>query len=77
MERIWSLLMLHILSVCAPAVTVVREHALALARTSVDRDEAVRELEPLCGGRRVAVVRARQQVLSVRRGGGRRSTLTE
>jgi hypothetical protein len=42
----------------------VREHALALARTSVDRDEAVRELEALCGGRRVAVVRARQQVLS-------------
>ena len=42
----------------------VREHALALARTSVYRDEAVRELEALCGGRRVAVVRARQQVLS-------------
>jgi hypothetical protein len=42
----------------------VREHALALARTSVDRDEAVRELEALCEGRRVAVVRARQQMLS-------------
>ena len=41
----------------------VREHALALARTSVDRDEAVRELEALCEGRRVAVVRARQQML--------------
>ena len=42
----------------------VREHALSLARTSVDRDEAVRELEALCEGRRVAVVRARQQMLS-------------
>ena len=42
----------------------VREHALALARTSVDRDEAVRQLEALCEGRRVAVVRARQQMLS-------------
>jgi len=42
----------------------VREHALALARTSVNRDEAVRELEALCEGRRVAVVRARQQMLS-------------
>ena len=41
-----------------------RACALDLARTSVDRDEAVRELETLCGGRRVAVVRARQQVLS-------------
>jgi hypothetical protein len=27
----------------------VRELALALARASVDRDEAVRELEALCG----------------------------
>ena len=42
----------------------VREHALALARTSVDRDEAVRELEALSGGRRVAVVRARQLLSS-------------
>ena len=42
----------------------VRKHALTLARTSVDRDEAVRELEALCEGRRVAVVRARQQMLS-------------
>ena len=42
----------------------VRELALALARTSADRDEAVRELEAMCDGRRVAVVRARQQLLS-------------
>ena len=42
----------------------IREHALARARTSVARDEAVRELEALCEGRRVAVVRARQQMLS-------------
>jgi hypothetical protein len=40
----------------------VRERALSLARSDVDRDEAVRELELACGGRRVAAVRARQQL---------------
>jgi hypothetical protein len=42
----------------------VREHALALARTSVDPDDAIRELEAMSGGRRVAVVRARQLLSS-------------
>lgn len=43
---------------------VVRERALSLARSEVGREEAVRELEASCGGRRVAVVRARQQLLA-------------
>lgn len=41
---------------------VIREQALALAMSGVDRDEAVRELERSAAGRRVAVVRARQQM---------------
>ena len=41
---------------------VIREHALALATSGADRDEAVRELERSAAGRRVAVVRARQQM---------------
>ncbi|MCI0637091.1 MAG: hypothetical protein L0206_24720 [Actinobacteria bacterium] len=41
---------------------VVREHALLLARTVPDEDEAVRELESASGGRRVAAVIARRQV---------------
>ena len=41
---------------------VIREQALALATSGVDRDEAVRELERSAAGRRVAVVRARQQM---------------
>ncbi|HET8526972.1 MAG TPA: hypothetical protein VFM81_10100 [Actinomycetota bacterium] len=41
---------------------VIREQALALATSGVDRDEAVRELERSAAGRRVAVVRARQQI---------------
>lgn len=42
----------------------IRERALSLARSGVERDEAVRELETSSGGRRVAVVRARQQIAS-------------
>jgi hypothetical protein len=41
---------------------VVREQALTLARSGVDREEAIRELESASGGRRVAAVRARQQI---------------
>jgi len=41
---------------------VIREQALALATSGSDRDEAVRELERSAAGRRVAVVRARQQI---------------
>ena len=43
---------------------IVRERALSLARTQVESDEAIRELEGCSGGRRVAAVRARQQVLA-------------
>jgi hypothetical protein len=42
----------------------IREQALSLARSGVERDDAIRELEIASGGRRVAVVRARQQVVS-------------
>ena len=41
---------------------VIRERALALATSGEDRDQAVRELERSAAGRRVAVVRARQQM---------------
>ena len=41
---------------------VIREQALALATSGADRDEAIRELERSAAGRRVAVVRARQQM---------------
>jgi hypothetical protein len=41
---------------------VVRDLALVLARTESDRERAVTELETCCGGRRVAAVRARQQL---------------
>jgi hypothetical protein len=40
----------------------VRDLALALARTEPDRERAVLELETSSGGRRVAAVRARQQL---------------
>ena len=40
---------------------VIREQALALATSGVDRDHAIRELERSAAGRR-AVVRARQQM---------------
>jgi len=42
---------------------VLTERALSLARSGADTDEAVRELLVLCGGRRVAAVRARQHVV--------------
>lgn len=42
----------------------IREHALSLARSRVEPAEAIRELEGSSGGRRVAVVRARQQLMS-------------
>ena len=42
----------------------VREQAMTLARSNVGVDEAVRELERRTAGRRVAAVRARQQVLA-------------
>lgn len=41
---------------------VIREQALALATSGADRDQAVRELERSASGRRVAVVRAPQQM---------------
>ena len=43
---------------------ILREQAITLARAEVDRDEAVRELEVSSEGRRVAVVRARQELLA-------------
>jgi hypothetical protein len=42
----------------------VRERALFLARSGADQREAVQELQASCGGRRVAVVRARQLMAS-------------
>lgn len=42
----------------------VRELALSLARAGLERAEAVQELESASGGRRVAVVRARQMMVS-------------
>ena len=43
---------------------VLTERALSLARSGADTDEAVRELLVLCAGRRVAAVRARQNVMA-------------
>lgn len=43
---------------------VVRERTLALARSETDRDQALSELLTTCGGRRVIVFRARQQLLA-------------
>jgi hypothetical protein len=40
----------------------MRDLALSFARADADRGDAVRELEARCGGRRVAAVRARQQL---------------
>jgi hypothetical protein len=42
----------------------VRDLALSLARAGLERAEAVKELESASGGRRVAVVRARQMMVS-------------
>jgi hypothetical protein len=41
---------------------VVRDQAMELARSGIDRDEAVAELLRTCDGRRVTAVRARQQL---------------
>jgi hypothetical protein len=41
---------------------IVRERALELAHSETDRELAVSELLTSCGGRRVAAVRARQQL---------------
>jgi hypothetical protein len=43
---------------------IVRERALELARSESDREHAVSELLTSCGGRRVAAVRARQQLVT-------------
>ena len=43
---------------------IVRERALELARSLADRNLAVDELLETCGGRRVAAVRARQQLVT-------------
>ena len=40
----------------------VRERALSLARSGVEREDALRDLQDCCGDRRVSVVRARQQL---------------
>jgi len=40
----------------------VRDLALSLARAGLERAEAVQQLESASGGRRVAVVRARQMM---------------
>lgn len=42
---------------------IVRERALELARSETDREQAVSELLTTCGGRRVAAVRARQELV--------------
>lgn len=41
---------------------VVRDKALALARSESELETAVGQLEAVCEGRRVAVVRARQLI---------------
>jgi hypothetical protein len=43
---------------------IVRERAMELARSQTDRQQAVAELLTACGGRRVAAVRARQELLA-------------
>ena len=43
---------------------IVQERALELARLGTDQETAVGELEISCEGRRVAAVRARQQLLA-------------
>lgn len=43
---------------------IVRERALELARSQADREQAVSELSTVCGGSRVAAVRARQQLVA-------------
>jgi hypothetical protein len=41
---------------------IVRERAMELARSRTDHEQAVQELMMTCDGRRVAVVRARQEL---------------
>jgi hypothetical protein len=43
---------------------IVRERAMDLARSETDPDQAVAELMTACAGRRVAVVRARQELMA-------------
>jgi hypothetical protein len=47
-----------------PTGDMLRERALELARSLADRDLAVDELLETCAGRRVAAVRARQQLVT-------------
>jgi hypothetical protein len=42
---------------------IVRERALELARSKTDREQAISDLLTCCGGRRVAAVVARQQLV--------------
>jgi hypothetical protein len=44
---------------------IVRDRALELARSGMPLDEAVTELTEACGGRRVAAVRARQELAAM------------
>lgn len=41
---------------------ILRERAMELARSNTDRSQAVADLLKACEGRRVAAVRARQQL---------------
>jgi hypothetical protein len=43
---------------------IVRERAMELALSQTGRQQAVAELLTACGGRRVAAVRARQELLA-------------
>lgn len=43
---------------------VLRERTLALARSETNRDQALSDLVTTCGGRRVVVFQARQQLLA-------------
>jgi hypothetical protein len=43
---------------------IVRERALELARLETDRAQAVSDMLTCCGGRRVAAVSARQQLVA-------------
>ncbi|HEX5936332.1 MAG TPA: hypothetical protein VFZ75_01375 [Actinomycetota bacterium] len=48
---------------------IVRDRALELARSGTEREPAVAQLSDACGGRRVAAVRARQQLVAMLDGG--------
>lgn len=49
---------------------IVRDRALELAQAGMEGDRAVSELSDACGGRRVAAVRARQELVAMLDGGG-------